>query len=195
MHEFLTPNQFAWKPWFIRFVFESSDVQNVFWIDSGIMSFGNIGFIFEHIKKHGYWLTEEEGFINHNFTHAVCKEIIQATDEELEGHQLLAGLTGFNKDKGLDILHKWCHFCSIKECVYGIHWLKEPLPIMSNGKQYILYGHRHDQSILSILRIRHKLPTVLKTWELYEFRNFDHAEKNNSLFYNHHGSYEDIQLL
>ena len=28
--EFLTPNQFAWKPWFIRFVFESSDVQMYF---------------------------------------------------------------------------------------------------------------------------------------------------------------------
>ena len=48
--EFLTPNQFAWKPWFIRFVFESSDVQNVFWVDSGIVTFGNINFIFELIK-------------------------------------------------------------------------------------------------------------------------------------------------
>ena len=49
--EFLKPNQFAWKPWFIRFVFEHSDIQNIFWIDSGIVTFGNIGFIFEHIKK------------------------------------------------------------------------------------------------------------------------------------------------
>ena len=63
----------------------------------------------------------------------MCKEIIQATDEELEGNQLLAGLSGFNKDKGLDIVHKWCYFCSIKECVFGEHWLKEPVPIMSNG--------------------------------------------------------------
>ena len=28
--EFLTPNQFAWKLWFIRFVFEYIDIQNVF---------------------------------------------------------------------------------------------------------------------------------------------------------------------
>ena len=133
---------------------------------------GNIKFIFEHVQKHGYWLTEVDGgWINHNFTHAVCKEIIQATDEELEGYQLLAGLTGFNKDKGLDILHKWCHFCSIKECVFGEHWLKEP-----------------------VLRIRHKLPTVLKTWDFYEFRSFEHAKQNNSLFYNHNGGYEFIQL-
>ena len=112
--EFLTPNMFAWKPLFIRFVFEHSDIQNVFWLDSGIVTFGNIKFIFEHIKKYGCWLTED-GFVNHNFTHAVCKEIMQANDEEMEGTQLLAGLSGFNKDKGLDILHKWCHFCLIKE--------------------------------------------------------------------------------
>ena len=46
--EFLTPTQFAWKPQFVRFVFESSDVQNVFWIESGIITFGHIAFIFEH---------------------------------------------------------------------------------------------------------------------------------------------------
>ena len=49
--EFLTPNQFAWKPWFIWFVFESSDVQNVFWIDSGLVTFGDVGFIFEQVKN------------------------------------------------------------------------------------------------------------------------------------------------
>ena len=194
--EFLTPNMFAWKPCFIRFVFESSDVQNVFWIDSGIVTFGNIKFIFEHIEKHGVWLTEDEGWINYNFTHAVCKEIMQATNEEMEGNQLIAGLSGFNKDKGLDIVHKWCHFCSIKECVTGIHWFPEPLHFtyLETNTHYTLYGHRHDQSILSILRIRHNLPTVQKTWEFYEFRSLEHAQKNNSLFYNHHGSYEYIQL-
>ena len=65
---------------------------------------------------------------------------------------------------------------------------------MSNGKQFSVLGHRHDQSILSILCIRHKLPTVLKTWDFYEFRSLEHAEKNKSLFYNHHNSYECIQL-
>ena len=51
------------------------------------------------------------------------------------------------------ILHQWCEYCLVKECVTGIHWLKEPMLIMSNGKQYVLYGHRHEQGILSILRI------------------------------------------
>ena len=61
------------------------------------MSFGNIKFIFDHIKKHGVWLTEDEGWLNYNFKHEKCKEIMKATDKELEGIQLLADLTGFNK--------------------------------------------------------------------------------------------------
>ena len=92
------------------------------------------------------------------------------------------------------ILHQWCEYCRVKECVTGIHWLKEPIPKISNGKQYVLYGHRHDQSILSILRIRDSLSTVLKVWQFYEFRSLEHVNQNNSLFYNHHGGYEDIQL-
>ena len=42
--ESLTPNQFVCKPWFIGFVFEHSDTQIVFLIDSGIMTFDNTGF-------------------------------------------------------------------------------------------------------------------------------------------------------
>ena len=41
--DFLTPNQFAWKPWCIRYIFERSEIENAFWIDSGIVTFGNIG--------------------------------------------------------------------------------------------------------------------------------------------------------
>ena len=68
------------------------------------------------------------------------------------------------------------------------------MPIISNGKQFVLLDSRHDQTILSMLRMRHKLPTVLKTWDFYEFRSLEHAPKKKKLFYNHHGSYEDIQL-
>jgi hypothetical protein len=58
--DFLIPDQFAWKPWFIKYIFEHDyKIENVFWIDSGIVTFGSIHFIFEQIEKHGYWLTED----------------------------------------------------------------------------------------------------------------------------------------
>ena len=53
---------------------------------------------------------EDEGWINYNFTHDACKKGLSANDEELKGNQLLAGLSGFNKEKGLEMVHKWCFF-------------------------------------------------------------------------------------
>ena len=78
------------------------------------MSFGSIGFIFEHIEKHGVLLTEDEGWINYNFTHVHCQTIMEATDKELKANQLIAGLSGFNKKLGLFLLHQWCEYCQIK---------------------------------------------------------------------------------
>ena len=107
--DFLITNQFAWKPWFIKYFFEYNyTIQNVFWIDSGIVTIDNVGFIFEHTHKHGYWLTEDEGWMNYNFIHNQCKKISNATDNELEANQLLAGLSDFSNDKGLGILNEWC---------------------------------------------------------------------------------------
>ena len=38
------------------------------------------------------------------------------------------------------------------------------MPIMSNGKQFVIFGHRHDQKILPkfYISIGHKLLTVQK---------------------------------
>ena len=39
---------------------------------------------------------------------------MQATEKELEGTQLIAGLSGFNKKQGLFVLHQWCEYCQFK---------------------------------------------------------------------------------
>ena len=63
--------------------------------------------------------------------------------------------------EGNEVLHEWCYFYS--ECVTGIHWLSKPILIMTHIKHYVLYGHRHDQTIQSMLHIRYNIPTVQKT--------------------------------
>ena len=47
-----------------------------------------------------FWLTEDEGWINYNFTHDACKKGLSANDEELKGNQLLASLSGLIKKRG-----------------------------------------------------------------------------------------------
>ena len=47
--------------------------------------------------------------------------MMKAIDSELNYHQLCAGLSGFKKRLGSDILNKWCDYCAIQECVMGQH--------------------------------------------------------------------------
>ena len=51
-------------------------IENVFWRESGIWTFGNIGLILKHIERYGFWLMENRGCRNHNFTHTQCEEIM-----------------------------------------------------------------------------------------------------------------------
>ena len=47
-----------------RFVFEHIDIENACWIDSGIVTFGNIKLIFEHIENIEYGLQKmKDGLI------------------------------------------------------------------------------------------------------------------------------------
>ena len=88
----------------------------MFWIDAGIILVGYIKLVFKHNERYGFWLTKNEGWINHNFTRTQCSEIMNVVEKESEGHQLLAVLNSFKKlkfkEKGLDILHEWCDYCS-----------------------------------------------------------------------------------
>ena len=104
--EFLTPNQFAWKPWFIRFVFESSDVQNVFWIHSGIVTFGNINLflkLYLFLKKILYYNRSNCIIINiHGFI-ILCRHFnIPSTSKKCSHHNLFICINS---------ICRWC--CSL----------------------------------------------------------------------------------
>ena len=51
----------------------------IMWIDSGIVTFGNIGFVCEHIGKSGIWLTEDPDWINYKWTFSECITVMNAT--------------------------------------------------------------------------------------------------------------------
>ena len=53
---FLIPQQFSWKPYF---TLNHSSGGNVFWIDSGIVTFGSIEIVFQHIEQNGYFLMDD----------------------------------------------------------------------------------------------------------------------------------------
>ena len=90
-------------------------MENLFWIVSGIVTFGSIAPIFQRIEQTGYFKMDEPDWRNRTWTHDDCKDIMKATDSKLNEHQLCAGLSDFNRVVSSDVLNKWCDFCAIKD--------------------------------------------------------------------------------
>lgn len=176
---FLEPKQFAWKPLFLLHAAKYGET--IFYLDSGGMFFGSILPIFEYIERAGIWLSLDTDHKNREWTHPECVNIMKATDEELNANQLLAGVTGYNKNdtNALKFLNDALSFAKIKNCITGLHYSENYGPGVR--------GHRHDQSIMSILAKRYKLPTVAKN-KFLEWRSIQHVHDNKSLVFIHHKS-------
>ena len=77
----------------------------------------------------------------------------------------------------------------INECVQGEKWHD-----YGEYKGHPIKGHRHDQSILSILRSRFCTP--VQELSVYgEWRSYSHAKESNAVIYVHRRSYSNLDGL
>jgi hypothetical protein len=112
--------------------------ENVFWLDAGAMALKPVDKIFEIIENEGIFLVGDT-HLNCNFTHDKCREIMKATDSEMNDNQLSAGILGYKSNGPFQsLINEAYEYSKIKECIGG-------------GEQ----NHRQDQSIYSILASRY----------------------------------------
>lgn len=113
--------------------------KNVFWLDAGAMALKSIENIFNIINEEGIFLVGDV-HKNCNFTHDKCRDIMQATKEEMRDTQLSAGILGYKSNGPFQqLINDAYKFSQIKECISGQ-----------------AQNHRQDQSIYSILASRFK---------------------------------------
>ena len=76
---------------------------------------------------------------------------MSASEEDLAKNQIVGGIMAFRagRTKSLDFFNRAWKFGQMREVIVGEKWSG-----MRNGKPY---GHRHDQSILSILSLQDNL--------------------------------------
>jgi hypothetical protein len=147
----------------------------VMWLDSGIVVLKPyIKQMFERLYHVGSWFSLDNEHTNKQWTHPTCIAIMHATATELSQCQLLAGITGYSVfcDKAVSLLKEAVTFCLQQDCVHGKHHHKYTDDC---------YGHRHDQSILSILVARYQLPTIKKQ-QFMDWRNIHDAINTNHVF-------------
>lgn len=113
---------------------------SILWLDAGVMTLQSISEIFNIIAKEDYFCVTDQ-HLNKNYTSYRCREIMQATETELEDKQLSSGILGYKKQGQLQpLITEAYRYSQVKDCVCGDE-----------------QNHRHDQSIYSILTSRYNI--------------------------------------
>ena len=136
--KFLEPKSYVYKIHCMRDSHKYSN--NVLWIDSGAMFLQSCDSIFSTINQEHIFLVGDI-HKNYNHTHSNCRNIIEATESELNDTQLWAGLVGYKTNgKYQFFIDQAYKYAMIPGCL--------------DGNQE---NHRHDQTILSILASRYNI--------------------------------------
>lgn len=173
--KFLEPKSYVYK---IYCMYNSSKLgENVLWMDSGACPLKSIDIIYNTINKDEIFLVGDI-HTNRDYTHTDCRNCISATEDELNGKQLWAGLVGY-KANG-----KYQH-------IFDESYRLSLIPGCLDGNQE---NHRHDQSILSILTHRYDCPRqdidIYGYWTDWN-RNLNIAKEIGSVIFAHRRGHND----
>lgn len=151
--DFWEPRHYAWKLWILKTIATDSSLQGklVFYMDSGSSLIRMPEeWIYTTLKSKVCFL-EDSGQLNERWCHEDFCKILRVSEEEKKGRQLAACLLMFVVGEPLvkrffsEVYTIGC----IRKCIVGEKWIQLP-----NGE---IRGHRHDQSILSIVSQRYSI--------------------------------------
>jgi len=186
--DFWNPKHFAWKIWIYYTL--SKETGLIFYMDcASVLIRWPTDWIKESITNKISFLNDSEQF-NKQWCHKEFCKILQVTDEEKNTNQVIAGILLFVAgDKMVkEFFLEAYKLACIKDVIVGEKWSG----INNEGKSY---GHRHDQSILSILSHRYNI----KRYQLEKIYNDTSARStyyNGQFIYVHRGNYKShVPLL
>jgi GR25 family glycosyltransferase involved in LPS biosynthesis len=149
------PKHFAWKLWIYQYMVNRVDHAGklCMYIDSGIFMCRWPVDWMQIARNEGICLINDTHQINKHWCHEeFCKELA-VTDTEKKENQVLGGICAFvaGHTAPVKLFTDAWKLGQKRELIVGPKWEG----IGTDGK---LFGHRHDQSILSILSSRQGLP-------------------------------------
>lgn len=141
---------YAWKIYIYQ---ELANQQNrmVFYLDAGgFMCRWPTEYLLKAQENDVCVLEDDEQF-NEQWCSDKSKQIMKITQSELNNKQIVGGIMCFRagSEKAKAYFNEAWTYAQMRDCIVGEKWEG-----MRNGKPF---GHRHDQSILSVLSIRHNL--------------------------------------
>jgi alpha(1,3/1,4) fucosyltransferase len=186
-----TPEQFkdiwsgkhyAWKIYIYQKLANSHNGM-VFYLDAGGFMCRWPSEYLRIAQEHDICVLEDSEQYNEQWCSDQCKNIMKISANELNQHQIVGGIMAFRagSEKSKNYFNEAWNYAQNRDCIVGEKWEG-----VRNGKPY---GHRHDQSILSVLSLRHKLAKYdLHT--LYCDKSLRRTFLDNKFIYVHRGQFK-----
>jgi len=145
--EFLEPSLFGWKLWILKELCNEAAFRNrpILYTDSAAVWLRLPEEMLTTVKEKGVCLTLDPAQVNRSWCSAAMVKSMNVTDSELSEQQVMGAFLGFEAGHpaAIRLFEEAFAWGSKRDCLIGSHM-----------------NHRHDQSIFSILRLRHTLHSV-----------------------------------
>jgi alpha(1,3/1,4) fucosyltransferase len=183
--DFWDPQHFAWKLWILNHTLNTTDKDtNILYIDSGTVFVQSPAKIWNQIEANGIFLLNDPTQTNERWCHPrFCSEL-KVTSAELSANQLWAGCLGYRIGHESNTIFRYALQLTNdnRDLIVGNKW---------QSYSVVCKGHRHDQSILSILTQRKACPR----FPLHEFYcdiSYKAAQNAGVPLYVHRGQFKAI---
>ena len=184
--DFWKPQHFAWKLWLLNEVACDPFLKGstVFYVDCGSVIVRWPSFWVEEAKKHNISFLEDSSQQNSQWCHKGFCDAMEITQEELNANQIAAGLIMFRPGIPfvIEFFKEALRLGSIRNVIVGEKWSG----LRQDGTPF---GHRHDQSILSILGLRRSVFKV-KLEVIYNHVSARATFYGGQYVYIHRGDYK-----
>lgn len=151
--DFWNPEHYAWKLWMYNHLASDPSLLGrlVFYMDCGTILVRWPNEWLEYSRRAELSLLEITE-TNRNWCNPSCFSILEVTEKEKDSRQLLGGIALFKSgsSNAIDFFREAYKVACIRDVIVGEKWA-------GFDPNENPYGHRHDQSIMSILACRHNV--------------------------------------
>jgi len=177
------PQHFAWKLWIYQTLVQEASLQNtlIWYMDVASIIVRWPESWFSIVKRDSICVLEDKEQKNDQWCHEVFCKRLNVTADELATQQIWAGGMAFlgGAKQPWNLFKEAWVYGQERDVIVGPKWAG----IRPDGKHH---GHRHDQSILSILRLRYKLSTFPLD-QVYNHESLRRTFKSGAALYVHRG--------
>lgn len=186
--DYWEPQYFAWKLWILNEISKTEKSNSsVMYMDAGIFIAHDPSIFWKITDEYGICLFDDEEQKNIRWCQPSFNKLLDVQANELQTNQIVAGCIGWRIGHSFasNIIPVAFEYSKIRDAIVG--------PKLCKFSEEC-FGHRHDQSILSIVTLRAHAPRV-PLYKFYTGHSLRYASQYNLPLYVHRGAFHQTKTF